>query len=288
MTSLAVTDYQKVSEIDHILLRSGMYIGPIDRQVRKTHCYSMTDKKIIEKDVSHAEGQEQTFLEIIGNATDNVQRSRDHNIEPGKIEITVTDKWVIVRNYGMNIPVAFDEKGVWVPDMIFGQLRTSSNYDDNKDRLYIGMNGLGAKATNVFSSVFCVECADPDRYLIYKQMWQQNMKIRGEPDVQRYSGVGYTQVSYSLDFPRFGIQAFDNEALEIYAAHCAAISLTCQVPVIFNGGSFDIKDIVHYAGMFFPISKQSAITYQNPNGVYSLCLVDTPDSAVVVQYLHCR
>jgi len=286
MTSLAVTDYQRLSEIDHVLQRSGMYIGPIDRQSRKANCYSTLNRRIEEKDVYQAEGQEQTFLEILGNAADNVQRSRDNSVDPGRIEVVISAQWVTVKNYGMNIPVAQNDEGIWVPDMIFGQLRTSSAYDDSKKRLYIGMNGLGAKATNIYSLMFMIECADPARGLLYKQTWQQNMKQRGEPEIQTYSGIGYTQISYSLDFARFGVTNFDSEALEIYAAHCASVSLTCQVPVIFNGETFNIKDVVSYANLFFPITKQSAVSYHSPNGVYDLCLVDTPDAAVCVSFVN--
>lgn len=286
MSSLAVTDYQRLSEIDHVLLRPGMWIGPIDRQLRKGFCYSPQDKKIHEKDIYQAEGQEQTFLEILGNASDNVQRSRERGIDPGIIEVVVTPNWVVVKNYGMNIPVERNAEGIWIPDMIFGQFRSSSNYDDSKERLYIGMNGIGAKATNIFSAAFTIECADPERGRLYRQVWQNNMKTRGEPEITAYSGIGYTQVNYSLDFGRFGIEYFDVEATEIYAAHCAEVSLTCQVPVIFNGETFNIKDIVNYAQLFFSITKQSAISYSDPNGAYNLCLVDTPDAAVCVSFVN--
>jgi len=285
MTSLAITDYRQLSDIDHALQRPGLFIGSTDRQIRKALCYSTELKRITEKDVYLAEGQEQTFLEILGNAADNVQRSRDHGVDPGRIEVLVTKEWVVVKNYGMNIPVAQDENGTWIPDMIFGRLRTSSNYDDSKQRFHIGMNGLGAKATNIYSLVFVIECADPMRGL-YTQTWQQNMRQRGEPVIKPYSGVGYTQVGYSLDFARFGVTEFDQEAMEIYAAHCAAVSLTCQVPVIFNGETFNIKDIVSYAALFFPITRQSAISHSSPDGSYNLCLVDTPNSAICVSFVN--
>jgi DNA topoisomerase-2 len=41
-----------------------------------------------------------------------------------------------------------------VPEMIFGQLLTSSNYEDNTKKVTGGRNGFGAKLTNVFSSSF--------------------------------------------------------------------------------------------------------------------------------------
>ena len=47
--------------------------------------------------------------------------------------------------------------GCYVPEFIFGQLRTSSNYDDTEDRNVIGTNGLGSVLTNLFSKYFEVD-----------------------------------------------------------------------------------------------------------------------------------
>jgi DNA topoisomerase-2 len=41
--------------------------------------------------------------------------------------------------------------------MIFGQLLTGSNYDDDAKKVTGGRNGYGAKLTNIFSRRFTVE-----------------------------------------------------------------------------------------------------------------------------------
>lgn len=278
VTSLSVDAYQKLSDIEHILLRSDMYLGPVDRVPRLAKCLDITQMKIRQKLVSLSEGQEQTFVEIIGNIADNVQRSREHGVDPGHAEITINHEWVVAKNYGMNIPVARKPNGEWVPAMIFGNLRTSSNYDDSKKRYLIGKNGIGAKATNAFSKVFIVECGDPGNSLRFKMVWQNNMTIASEPEITPYQGPGYTQISYSLDFARFGVTGFDQEAIEIYAAHCAAVSYTCQIPIIFNGVQIMIKDLFAYAALFHEVTRTSAISYTDPKGTYDLCIIDTPNT----------
>lgn len=293
MTALSVDAYQKLSDIDHILLRPDMWIGPIERIPRVAKCLNLAEGKIVQKQVLLSEGEEQTFVEIIGNVADNVWRSREHNVDPGSVEITMNTEWIIVKNYGMNIPVARKETGEWVPGMIFGNLRTSSNYDDTKKRYLIGKNGIGAKATNVLSKIFMIECADPANGLLYRQTWQNNMKQTSEPEITPYQGPGYTQIAYSLDFARFGVQSFDQEAVEIYAAHCAAVSYTCSdenqnfiLPVIFNGQRFAVKNIFEYANYFHTVNRSSAITYKDPHGTYDLCIIDTPDNAVSVSFVN--
>ena len=287
IASLAPEDYQQLSDIEHILKRPDMYIGVTQRSVRSGYCYDLDQKRIVKKDVQQSQGLEQLFKEIIGNAADNVQRSRENGIDPGCIEITLTEQLCTVKNYGMHIPVDVNpQTGKWVPDMIFGHLRTSSNYNDNKVRLYIGKNGIGAKGANAFSKEFLIECSDPERGRFYRQTWYNNMSQKTQPEITAYSGPGYTKVSYSPDFPRFGVADFDRECLEMYAAHAAALSLTCQVPVYFNGACFQINDLFEYAALFFPVTKKGAIIYKDPNGTYELCLIDTPDEAVCMSFVN--
>jgi DNA topoisomerase II len=71
--------------------------------------------------------------------------------------------WFItkIQNDGEGIPVQIhQEYNVYVPELIFGHLHTSDNYDDTELRVTGGRNGYGAKLTNIFSTMFTVECAD--------------------------------------------------------------------------------------------------------------------------------
>ena len=68
---------------------------------------------------------------------------------------------ISVENNGKGIPVAVHAKeGVYVPELIFGHLLTSSNYDDNQKKVTGGRNGYGAKLCNIFSTEFIVETSD--------------------------------------------------------------------------------------------------------------------------------
>lgn len=54
------------------------------------------------------------------------------------------------------------EYNIYVPELIFGQLLTSSNYDDSKKKTTGGRNGYGAKLANVFSKRFVLETCDSE------------------------------------------------------------------------------------------------------------------------------
>jgi DNA topoisomerase-2 len=49
------------------------------------------------------------------------------------------------------------EHNVYIPELIFGHLLTSSNYDDSIKKVTGGRNGYGAKLTNIFSKKFTLE-----------------------------------------------------------------------------------------------------------------------------------
>jgi DNA topoisomerase-2 len=60
---------------------------------------------------------------------------------------------------GKGIPIVIHkEHKIYVPELIFGHLLTSSNYDDDEKKVVGGRNGYGAKLTNIYSSRFTIEC----------------------------------------------------------------------------------------------------------------------------------
>ena len=124
--------------------------------------------KMIQKNITFVPGLFKIFDEIIVNAADNIQRDIK-----GVTQIKVTidqDKGTIkVWNNGKGVPVTMHKKeNVYVPELIFGHLLTSSNYDDSIKKVTGGRNGYGAKLANVFSKKFEIECADVQLKKLYK------------------------------------------------------------------------------------------------------------------------
>ena len=60
---------------------------------------------------------------------------------------------ISVWNNGKGIPITIHkEHKIYVPELILGNLLTSSNYDDTEKKTTGGRNGFGAKLANVFST----------------------------------------------------------------------------------------------------------------------------------------
>ena len=82
---------------------------------------------------------------------------------------------------------------MYVAEMIFGNLLTSSNYDDDEKKTTGGRNGYGAKLCNIFSTKFIIETADKNNK--FKMTWQKNMKSKSEPKVSKYDKDEFTKES---------------------------------------------------------------------------------------------
>ena len=93
------------------------------------------------------------------NAADNIQRDK----KTTTIKVTIDQKQnrISVWNNGKGIPIEMHKvHGCYVPELVFGHLLTSSNYDDKQKKVTGGRNGYGAKLTNIFSKRFTVETQD--------------------------------------------------------------------------------------------------------------------------------
>lgn len=124
---------------------------------------------MVNRNISYVPGLYKIFDEILVNAADNKQR--DPKMDCVKVVIDVEANLISVYNNGDGVPVEIHkEEGVYVPELIFGHLLTSSNYDDNQKKTTGGRNGYGAKLANIFSTQFVIETADGKRLKKYKQV----------------------------------------------------------------------------------------------------------------------
>jgi DNA topoisomerase-2 len=286
------TSYKRMQQKEHIYKIADTYIGSDQQNTRETLLLDLGSMRIFPANIVFPQGCERLGLELISNAADNVDRSIRLGMDPGRIDIVMDRKTLSIRNGGVPIPVQMHpDEGVWVPEMIFGILLTSSNYDTGIDRTGNGRNGFGAKLCNVFSWRFRVTVRDGLRGLLYVQEWTQHMDVRGEPVITQFQadGQSFVEVSYDMDFPRFGYMDVDpgnpnatymdnngqqqhrgypDEAIALFARHAADQAFTCKVPVSFNGIELKTQTVEKYGEMLFgaDIMKRSVVYCEWPPG----------------------
>jgi hypothetical protein len=142
--------YVKLSHTEHILLRPNMYIGDIKSVKNDLNwVYDKTNNKMIKKPLTYNYGFIKIFDEVLMNAIDH---SNDSKNEVSKIELTYDKKTgeISIYNNGLGIPCEIHDKyNMYIPELIFGNLLSGSNYDDSKKRTSIGLNGLGVKCISL-------------------------------------------------------------------------------------------------------------------------------------------
>ncbi|POM83216.1 DNA gyrase/topoisomerase IV subunit A family protein [Cryptosporidium meleagridis] len=267
--------YQKKTQIEHILLRPDTYIGSTEFHEQALWVWDDSNMKMVYKTINYVPGLYKIFDEILVNAADvkarEISTKNNHIFEKCtciKVEINREKKEITVFNDGEGIPIEIHrEHQVYVPELIFGHLLTSDNYDDNEDRVTGGRNGFGAKLTNIFSKEFKVECGDNNTGRIFKMTWYDNMSKKSEENIkENYSGKSYVKITFKPDLSRFGnMKDFDDDIISLLNKRVYDISGTSGVKVYLNGSLIPIKDFKSYTLLYLKSRINNTNVIENNN-----------------------
>ncbi|KAI8328206.1 DNA topoisomerase [Chlamydoabsidia padenii] len=248
---LAIEDiYQKKTQLEHILLRPDTYIGSTEAEEQEMWVYDSENDVILKKKIKYVPGLYKIVDEILVNAADN--KIRDSSMTTIKVIIDRSQNLISIHNNGKGIPVTMHSKEqVYVPELIFGHLLTSSNYDDKEKKVTGGRNGYGAKLCNIFSTEFRVETGDKERELQYSQLFQNNMSIKKPPKITKLRGDEFTRISFKPDLAKFELNEMDAdfEALIKKRVYDMAGCVN-GVSVQLNGSRIPIKGFKKYVDLY--------------------------------------
>nr|XP_033774214.1 DNA topoisomerase 2-alpha isoform X2 [Geotrypetes seraphini] len=202
------------------------------------------------RDVTFVPGLYKIFDEILVNAADNKQR--DKSMSCIKVTIDVENNSISVWNNGKGIPVVEHKvEKVYVPALIFGQLLTSSNYDDDQKKVTGGRNGYGAKLCNIFSSKFTVETACKEYKKIFKQTWTNNMSKEDEYKLKPFDGDDYTCITFQPDLAKFKMQTLDKDIIALMSRRAYDVAGSSQgVKVFLNGKKLPVNGFRSYVDLY--------------------------------------
>ncbi len=260
-----------------ILLRPDTIVGSLRRIETSDRIWVKDDDKFVCRKVTYPEALLRLAMEALCNAIDNIWRSKQFNIPCKMIKINVNKETGEFSVWNDGNPIALDkfveEDGTMIdlykPEIIFGELLTSTNYDDDEKRKTSGRNGVGIKATSIFSSKFWLNLFNPE-YGIYKQNWSNNMFNKEPPVIDtkkshypKHEGkTGYTQVSWIPDFKRFGMDGIDDEFMAVMnktVYDYALIAKLNGVTTYYNNVEIEIDGLKSYANMYFSDSPEEII-----------------------------
>ena len=263
--------YQKVTQYEHILKRPDSYIGSIEFQKERLWVYNSETEKLEFREVKYVPGLFKIFDEILVNAADNYQN--DKSMKYIKVTIDRDKNTIKVKNGGRGIPIEIHKKyNMYVPQLIFGNLLTSSNYNDDVKKVTGGRNGYGAKLTNIYSKTFIVETAYSEKGKKYYQKFYNNMLKFDEPKIEDYSKDDYTCITFEPDLSRFGMTELDDDIVALFEKRVFDMAgiTPKSVSVYLNNKKLNVKNFEDYIHMYLDASKEEdemdpPIVYERPH-----------------------
>ncbi len=267
--------YKKYELLEHIQSLPDTYIGSTEFTKIKTYIFDENGKKMVEKEINYIPGLLKIFDEVIVNAIDHSMRLKSENkenikyVKNIKINIEKDTGYISIFNDGNGIDIEKhkDYNNIWIPELIFGELLTSTNYDKTEEKTWGGKNGFGAKLTNIFSTEFYIETVDHYTKKIYTQKFSNNMTERSKANVKSCNKQPYTLIKFKPDYEKFGLKnGLTDDIYELFKRRVidACATTMKEITIYFNNEKLSIKDFEKYAELFVDKSEQPLV-YENCN-----------------------
>ena len=286
MTDLAV-QYQMKSDIEHILDKPDVYIGSIQNTDLNMWCFDQETGKIILKNIDYVPALYKIYDEGILNCRDHLIRmlGKEGSSKVSYIETTIDDDGTITfGNDGDGIDVIIHPiHKIYIPEMIFGNMRTSTNYDTSTVRRASGVNGVGITLAFIWSTEASVETVDVTRGLKYTQRFLENLSIIEKPTITKVKTTKpYTRVSFKPDYARFGIQNLSQDMISLLKKRvydiAALTDSTSKVKMIYNKEVLPVKNFQQYVDLYIgkkdgDIGKR---VYEKLNERWEVCVSISP------------
>ena len=196
-----------LSSLEHIRLRTGMYIGRIgDGSHYDDGCYIL-------------------LKEVIDNAIDEFIMG--HGKE---VQIAIQDKAVTVRDFGRGIPLGK------LVDCV-SKINTGAKYNDDVFQFSVGLNGVGTKAVNALSKEFLVRSFREGEFA---EAAFKHGKIKNEKKGAAADEPNGTLIRFEPDPEIFSVIDFRPDHIERRLRHYSY--LNSGLKLIYNGKTFQSRN----------------------------------------------
>lgn len=242
--------YQLLDEREHVLKRSARYIGSPKSELETAWVFDNDKQQFVHKSVLVNRGLIKLFDEIVSNSIDEHYRNPER-LNRIKIEFNLEKNEISVWDNG-GIPVRkHQEIDIYIPELIFSQLRSGSNFDDDEDRIGAGTHGEGSVLVNIFSEFFQVETCDGEKS--FKQVYTNNM---GEKTLVKIGNAkrNFTKITYRPELKRFGLESLseiiDMLRMRVYEASACNPNIQFELKIDGKKDSVKIQNFKHFIEFF--------------------------------------
>ena len=192
---------------EHIRLRPGMYIGKLGDGTQSDDGIYVLIKEVVDNSIDE-------FIMGAGK----------------RIEITIEEDKVSVRDYGRGIPLEALSDAV-------SKMNTGGKYGGDAFKKTVGLNGVGVKAVNMLSSHFLARSVRNGEARTVTFSKGLELTDRSESGVAEANG---TYVEFVVDREVFGEYAYNLEYVEQMVKNYTYLNL--GLTVVLNGKSYVSKN----------------------------------------------
>jgi DNA gyrase/topoisomerase IV subunit B len=293
MTTNLAKQYQQKTDKQHILDNPDTYIGSVENVDAEMWVYDDANQKISLKHIEYIPGLYKLFDEGIVNCRDHVIRMIHSSLLDKKFVTYIDteigmDGTITMTNDGNGIDIAkHPENNMWIPEMIFGHLRTSTNYDKEEKKIVGGKNGFGFKLVLIWSTYGRIETVDHTRGLKYVQEFHNNLDKISPPVITKTtSSKPYTKVSFRPDFRRLGINGLTPDMLSllkkrIYDIGAVTDHSVKKVKIQYNGQTIPVKNFQQYIDLYIGGKDESKRVYEMPDERWEYAVALSPTQEFV-------
>ena len=279
-------DIKKYTHVQHVLKIPDTYIGSTELTTEAHWVYDESQNKMVKETLTFCPGEYKIFDELLVNALDQQVRIQQ-KIKSGepdllpvkniKVSFNLEENSISVQNDGEGISVEMHpSENIHIPELIFGHLLTSGNYD-KKNKITGGKNGYGGKLANIFSTHFILETVDHWNQKKYVQHFRDNMSVKETPIITSCKNKPYTKITYFPDFAKFnqtsGKLTPDIIKLITKRTFDASAITGPGVNVFLNDKKLECKSFEKYVNLFL---EDSPKLYQEVNDRWSICIAINP------------
>ena len=279
--------YQQKTDKQHILDAPDTYVGSIEPTEVKTWVFDNDSQKIVLRDVVTVEALCKMYDECIINTRDHfvrmkTQKETNPSIHAvNNIDITVSeDGTLVMRNDGNGIDIVkHPQYEIWIPEMIFGHLRTSTNYNKEEKKIVGGKNGFGIKLVFIWSTMGSITTVDSTRQLSYHQTFSNNLDVISEPVIKSCKTKPYTQITFKPDYARLGLtNGITPDIISLFRKRVYDIAAVTDksVKVKYNGDLIPVKTFAQYVDMYVGDKSDTLRIHESINDRWEYVVCLTP------------
>jgi DNA topoisomerase-2 len=266
--------YQQKTDKQHILDNPDTYIGSVEEIDSNQWILNEDNTKIYEKNIRYIPGLFKLFDEGVVNCRDHVVRmlqavanGLSNALPVTNIDISIdNDGTITMTNDGNGIDVAeHPEYKIWIPELIFGHLRTSTNYDKTEKKIVGGKNGFGFKLVLIWSTYGSVETVDHVRGLKYRQEFNNNLDEICKPSITKCKNKPYTKITFKPDYTRLGITGLTPDLIALLRKRVYDVAAVTDknLKVKYNSSLVPIKNFQQYIDLYIGSKDASPRVYED-------------------------